>query len=112
MKRPSPTADSRRQVIYEVIARIPKGRVATYGQIATLAGMRGRARQVGYALAATPEGVRLPWHRVINAQGRVSPRSRTKLHELQRDLLAEEGIIFDAGRVDLTRYRWRPRAFT
>ena len=112
MKSPSPTADPRRRVIFDVIARIPKGRVANYGQIASLAGMSGRARQVGYALAATPEGVRLPWHRVINAQGRVSARSRTKLHELQRELLEEEGILFDAGCVDLTRYRWHPRAST
>jgi methylated-DNA-protein-cysteine methyltransferase-like protein len=106
------TADSPRRVIYDVIARIPKGRVATYGQIASLAGMSGAARQVGYALAATPENVRLPWHRVINAQGKVSPRSRTKLHEMQRELLEDEGVIFVAGRVDLARYRWKPRGHT
>ena len=109
MRPLSPTADPRRRVIYDVIARIPKGRVATYGQIASLAGMSGRARQVGYALAATPKIVRLPWHRVVNAQGKVSPRSRTKLHELQRQLLEEEGVIFVAGRVDLARFLWKPR---
>ena len=109
MKPPSPTADPRRRVIYDVIARIPKGRVATYGQIASLAGMAGAARQVGYALAATPESVRLPWHRVINAQGKVSPRSHTKLHELQQELLEEEGVLFVSGRVDLARFRWKPR---
>ena len=108
MKPLSPTADPRRRVIYDVIARIPKGRVATYGQIASLAGMSGRARQVGYALAATPESVRLPWHRVINAEGKVSPRSQTKLHELQRELLEKEGVIFVSGRVDLARFLWKP----
>ena len=100
--------NSRRRAIYDVIADIPIGSVATYGQIATLAGMSGLARQVGYALAATPEGIELPWHRVINAQGRVSPRRQTTVHLYQQELLEQEGIVFDAGRVDLKRYRWDP----
>ena len=101
-------ADPKRRVIYDVIARIPKGRVATYGQIASLAGMAGRARQVGYALAATPESVRVPWHRVINAKGEVSERRGGDTFErIQRSLLEAEGLVFDErGRIDLKRFGW------
>jgi methylated-DNA-protein-cysteine methyltransferase-like protein len=96
------------QRIYNVIRRIPRGRVATYGQIAELAGLEGHARQVGYALHVAPEG--LPWHRVINAQGRISARASSDWGELQRLLLEAEGVEFDAeGRVDLRRFRWRTR---
>ena len=96
--------------IYRVIARIPRGRVATYGQIAILAGARGHARQVGYALHDLPEGSDVPWHRVINARGEISLRSRCGAGEEQRSRLELEGIVFDAaGRVDLSRYRWSPR---
>jgi methylated-DNA-protein-cysteine methyltransferase related protein len=97
--------------IYAVARRIPRGRVATYGQIATLAGLRGHARQAGYAMAALPGGTRVPWHRVINAQGRISPRRRdTGGAVSQRILLEREGIRFDArGSVALERYCWRPR---
>jgi len=99
-----------RQRIYTVVRRIPRGRVATYGQVAALAGLPGHARQVGYALHALPEGTRLPWHRVINARGEVSLR-RTPGPELsQRMLLEREGIRFDSrGRVDLDVCGWRAR---
>lgn len=91
-----------------MVERIPAGRVATYGQIAALAGLPGHARQVGYALAALPDGSAVPWHRVINARGEVSRRSGGRPHALiQRTLLEEEGIAFDEdGRTDLERYRW------
>lgn len=96
--------------IYAVVRRIPRGRVATYGQVASLAELPGHARQVGYALHALPDASRVPWHRVINAQGRVSPRAAPGWDDVQRGLLEREGIAFDdAGRVDLSRYRWRPR---
>ena len=103
-------ASSLRPAVYEVVAQIPRGKVTTYGRVATLAGYPGRARQVGYALAATPEGLDLPWHRVINAQGRVSPRTHTKFHELQRVLLEEEGIVFAGDSIDLGRFGWEPGA--
>ena len=94
--------------MYAVVRRIPRGRVATYGQVATLAGLPGRARQVGYALAAL-EDDRIPWHRVVNARGQCSLRSDGDDHGQQRRLEAE-GIVFDdAGRLDLARWRWRPR---
>lgn len=97
------------QQIYSVIRRIPKGRVATYGQIAALAGLAGHARQVGYALNVLPDGHDVPWHRVINAQGKISKRSSSDYDELQRILLEAEGVVFDPeGRVPLDRFRWDP----
>lgn len=97
--------------IYEAVRNIPPGRVATYGGVAREAGLPGRARQVGYALAAlgrTRGGEDVPWHRVINAQGEVSARTGGPTFErLQRTLLEAEGVVFDPrGRVDLDRYGW------
>lgn len=106
---PRRTAGSRWQDFYAVIARIPRGRVATYGQIASLAGHRGHARQVGYALAAAPDTPDLPWHRVINARGEVSPRARSQAHGYQQALVQAEGVEFVNGRVDLGRYGWEGR---
>ena len=103
---PLSNADSY-QRIYETVKRIPRGRVATYGQIATLAGLDGHARQVGYALHSLPDRSDVPWHRVINAKEEVSPRSTSDSHELQRMLLEEEGVSFSLdGRVDLKTFRW------
>jgi methylated-DNA-protein-cysteine methyltransferase-like protein len=97
--------------IYAVVRRIPVGRVATYGQIAELAGLPGHARQVGYALHALPQATALPWHRVINASGSVSRRAWPGAELTQRQLLEEEGVGFDLrGRVRLDRVRWKPRA--
>jgi len=94
--------------IYAVIRRIPKGRVATYGQIAQLAGLGGHARQVGYALSALPEDRDVPWHRVINAKGEISVRSEPGCENLQRAYLAKEGIVFDGNaRVSLKRFQWK-----
>ena len=99
--------------IWAAVKRIPRGKVATYGQIAAVAGMPRHARQAGCALAATPENVKIPWHRVINAQGRISLRLKhwdSGSDDMQRILLESEGIEFDAsGRVDLTRFRWKPK---
>lgn len=95
--------------IYATIGLIPRGCVATYGQIADLAGLPGHARQVGYALHSLPEGSEVPWQRVINAQGRISPRSTPGWDELQRRILLDEGIVFGStGRVDLDRFGWQP----
>ena len=93
--------------IYEIVSQIPRGRVATYGQVAELAGLGGHARQVGYALHALPGGFDVPWHRVVNARGEVSARSSGDSHELQRELLMAEGVKFDGReRIDLKKYRW------
>ncbi len=96
--------------IYVQIRRIPRGRIATYGQIASLAGLGGHARQVGYALSALPEETKVPWHRVINARGEVSLRTEPGCDDGQRRLLETEGVDFGPhGRVTLSRFRWRPR---
>jgi len=95
--------------IYAVVRRIPKGRVATYGQIAELAGLPGHARQVGYALHALLPGTLVPWHRVINARGEVSRRARPGEEISQRMLLERERIQFDGrGRVRLSQVQWKP----
>lgn len=92
--------------IYEVVRRIPRGRVATYGQVAELAGLGDHARQVGYALHALKDDS-VPWHRVINARGRISVRHEPGLERWQRELLENEGVVFDAvGRIALERFRW------
>ncbi|MGH9442689.1 MAG: MGMT family protein [Thermoanaerobaculia bacterium] len=97
--------------ISRIVARIPRGRVATYGQVARLAGLPGQARLVGYALHALPEGSRVPWHRVVNARGSISPRTSGSGHDvLQRILLRREGVrLGKDGRVALAVFRWRPR---
>ena len=97
--------------IFDAIRAIPEGRVATYGQIAALSGMPGAARQVGWALAALSPDDDVPWHRVINAQGQISPRGARESVDLQRALLESEGVeLSQRGRVDLGRYAWEPGA--
>jgi methylated-DNA-protein-cysteine methyltransferase-like protein len=101
------------QRIYAVVRRIPEGRVATYGQVASLAGLAGHARQVGYALHALPNETAVPWHRVVNASGGISLRAMPGGELVQRGLLEREGIRLDPrGRVPLARVRWLPRLKT
>jgi methylated-DNA-protein-cysteine methyltransferase-like protein len=98
----------RYELIWSWVRKVPRGRVATYGQIAVLAGLEGHARQVGYALHNLPERSNVPWHRVVNAKGEISPRSAGDSHELQRMLLEAEGVELDLrGRIDLKRFGWR-----
>ena len=93
-------SESRWKKFYETVRKVPRGRVASYGQIAELAGLEGHARQVGYALHALPAKSGVPWHRIVNAKGEISPRSAGDSHELQRMLLEAEGVKFDdKGRV-------------
>lgn len=103
--------ESRYDLIYRIVRRIPAGKVATYGQIAALAGFATGARLVGYALHALPPRSTVPWHRVVNAQGAISLlRSSPSGGVEQRIRLANEGVEFDArGRVVLERDGWRPR---
>lgn len=97
--------------IHAVVRRIPKGRVASYGQVAALAGLPGHARQVGYALHALGSGTTVPWHRVVNAQGALSlERGDSGAGLSQRMRLLQEGVAFDArGRVPMARFGWTPR---
>jgi methylated-DNA-protein-cysteine methyltransferase related protein len=98
------------QRIYGVVSRIPRGRVATYGQVASLARLPRQARLVGYALNVLPAGTAVPWFRVVNAQGRISLRSSGMgFDELQAKLLTRERVRFVAGTIPLDRFQWRPR---
>ncbi len=91
--------------IYEVVKSIPEGRVATYGQVALLAGNPHWARVVGYALHVNPEPGTIPCHRVVNREGRVAPGFAFGGEGVQRQLLEAEGIIFESdGRIDLEKY--------
>lgn len=92
--------------IHAVVRRIPSGKVATYGQVAALAGLAGQARLAGYALHGC--GDALPWHRVVNAAGKISLPADSTAGLAQRRRLEQEGVVFLGGRVDLDRYRWRP----
>jgi methylated-DNA-protein-cysteine methyltransferase-like protein len=96
--------------IWAVVRSIPKGRVATYGQVAAAAGMRKHARMAGYALWNLPAGSKVPWHRVINAQGKISFPARSAPWREQRQRLVAEGVVFIAGRVDLSRFAWGARS--
>ena len=92
--------------IYAWVRRVPEGKVATYGQIAGLAG-KCSARQVGYAMAALRDDSGVPWHRIINSQGKISLRTVSEGHRLQRILLEAEGIVFsEDDRIDMAAYRW------
>jgi len=104
-----PEANSTHGRIHRIVSRIPKGRVATYGQIARLAGLRGQARLVGYAMHALPATTRVPWQRVVNARGEISLPGSSAVR--QRERLEREGVRIDArGRIDLDRFLWQPRS--
>ena len=96
--------------IYAAVRRIPRGRVATYAQIAAVAGLPGQPRRVGYALSALPDDQSIPWHRVVNARGEISTRAQPEFERLQRAMLEREGIEFDSSdRISLSRFRWQCR---
>jgi methylated-DNA-protein-cysteine methyltransferase related protein len=93
--------------IYDVIRGIPAGRVSTYGIVAEMAGMKGCAKMVGFALHSIPSGSDIPWHRVINSQGRISRHPDPVFGAMQRSLLEVEGIRFDdSGRVADAAWFW------
>ena len=93
------------QRIYDAVGQIPHGAVTSYGRIARI--VNCTARQVGYALAATPHGQNIPWHRVINGKGEISARKGDG-YSRQREKLLDEGVVFDQhGRVDFERFGWR-----
>jgi methylated-DNA-protein-cysteine methyltransferase-like protein len=98
--------------IYAIVRQIPFGQVATYGQIADLAGLYGRARLVGYALYRIAPDSDIPWQRVINAKGEVSESPvRYGSDQIQKVLLEQEGIKFDSnGKIRFDHYGWRPNA--
>ena len=98
--------------IYKVVRHIPKGRVATYGLVARLAGRPGAARTVGWALSALPEESDVPWWRVLNAAGRISLSGADHNSVLQRALLLREGVKFaPGGAVNLAAFGWPAEAY-
>ena len=97
------------ELIYEQVRRIPKGRVATYGQIAALAGNPKWSRVVGYALHVNPEPGVIPCHRVVDRNGRLSPAFAFGGENMQEALLRAEGVEVEDGRVELSEYRWNEK---
>jgi methylated-DNA-protein-cysteine methyltransferase-like protein len=95
--------------VWQVVVMIPRGKVATYGQVASLAGLPGGARRVGRFLSQLPAGTRIPWHRVVNASGGISLPPGSSGQRRQRTRLRAEGIAFTkAGRISLGRFGWQP----
>ena len=108
MPTPVPDEATLKKRVLALVARIPAGRIMTYGQLALLAGHPGAARQVGYVMNALMNGTELPWQRVINAQGAVST-DKLGFGDVQRGLLVAEGVVFGAsGRCDLKALQWWP----
>ena len=97
----------KKKAILDVVGSIPSGFVSTYGIVASLANFSGSARYVGWVLSGLPQDTPIPWHRVINSKGKISPRSDGGDHRFQRDLLEAEGIKFCGGRVDMSKYCWK-----
>lgn len=99
-----------RKPVFDLVRRIPRSRVMTYGQIAAVLGEGYTARTIGYVMHASPDGV--PWQRVINSQGKCSTGRLTIPINLQQELLEAEGIEFKpSGKCDLDRYQWWPEGF-
>ncbi|MHB0988491.1 MAG: MGMT family protein [Bellilinea sp.] len=105
MSQPAEKDPTYQQIVYAIVRQIPSGLVASYGQVARIAGGGVSARMVGYALAALPQGSDVPWQRVINVQGKISLPGFGRA--VQEDLLREEGVqISPDGRIDLERFGW------
>jgi methylated-DNA-protein-cysteine methyltransferase-like protein len=94
--------------IWETICDIPRGAVASYGQIAEIAGLPRGARQVGYALRHLPEGHEVPWHRVLQVSGKIAFAKDSRAYKEQSKRLMMEDVAVIAGRVDMQKYRWQP----
>ena len=94
--------------IWDTILDIPPGRVASYGQVAEIAGIPRGARQVGYALKHAPGNEAIPWHRVVTASGKIAFASDSGQFREQRRRLSRENVLVRSGRVDMGRYRWQP----
>ena len=99
--------DSWVKAVWQVVDGIPRGHVLTYGEVARLAGMSRAARRVSQAMRRAPRGKKLPWHRVINVQGRISFPQDSSGYQRQKELLEEEGVVFLKGKIDLERFGYQ-----
>jgi len=95
------------KAVWQVVAGIPRGHVLTYGEVARLAGMSRAARRVSMAMRRAPRGMQLPWHRVINAQGKISFPPDSSGYQRQKELLEQEGVVFLNGKIDLERFGYQ-----
>jgi len=93
--------------VWQVVQGIPRGHVLTYGEVARLAGMSRAARRVSQAMRRAPRGMTLPWHRVVNAQGKISFPEDSSGYREQKDRLEEEGVVFIKGQIDLDRFGYQ-----
>jgi len=93
--------------VWKVVSEIPSGHVLTYGEVARLAGLPTAARRVSQALRRAPRGLKLPWHRVINSQGKISFPEDSSGWTRQKDKLEEEGVVFLKGKIDLDQFGYR-----
>jgi methylated-DNA-protein-cysteine methyltransferase-like protein len=93
--------------VWQVVQGIPRGHVLTYGEVARLAGMSRAARRVSLALRRAPRGMTLPWHRVVNAQGKISFPEDSSGFRRQKELLEEEGVVFLNGKIDLQKFGYQ-----
>jgi methylated-DNA-protein-cysteine methyltransferase-like protein len=100
--------NARMRRIWDTVSDIPSGRVASYGQVADIAGIPRGARQVGYALRQLPDGNGVPWHRVVQASGQIAFARDSDASREQTGRLQAEGVTVVAGRVDMQAYRWQP----
>ncbi len=95
------------KTVWHVVKGIPRGHVLTYGEVARLAGMSRAARRVSQAMRRAPRSMKLPWHRVINAQGKISIPQDSPYNQRQKELLEREGVVFLNGKIDLERFGYQ-----
>ena len=107
-EEPSSEQASPEERVYMVLAAVPPGTVVTYGQVAELAGLPRAARMVGRMLGNLPRGTDLPWHRVINASGKISLAEDSPSFKLQKTRLQDEGVVLNKNRVSLKKFNWQP----
>ena len=99
--------ENKKEAVLQAIHAIPKGRVATYGQIARMAGLGRAARFVGTTLRNLPTGSKIPWHRVVNSQGKISLPTNSEGYETQKQRLMKEDVVFNGERINLSLFGWQ-----
>lgn len=103
---PAAACMTNQEKIWQIVNQIPRGKVASYGQVAKLADLPGYARYVGYVMKNLPAGTKLPWYRVVNSQGRISFPRNSAQYQRQKKLLEKEGIVFIKGKFSMKQYGW------